>query len=99
MGFMVSFTGNVTYPKAQGIRDVAKDLPLANILIETDSPYLAPVPHRGKRNEPAYAVEVAKVLANVRNLQPHEIAESTSGNFRRFFKLPRPGLPPGAVSR
>jgi TatD DNase family protein len=99
MGFMVSFTGNVTYPKAQAIRDVAKDLPLSNILIETDSPYLAPVPHRGKRNEPAYVAEVAKVLASVRNLQPQEIAETTAGNFRRFFNLSRPGTASGAVTR
>ena len=68
MGFLISFAGNISYPKAQNIRDVAKALPLDNILIETDSPYLAPQPHRGKRNEPAYVLEVAKALANVRNL-------------------------------
>src|SRR5271170_4796274 len=87
MGFMVSFTGNVTYPKAQAIRDVAKDLPLSNILIETDSPYLAPVPYRGKRNEPAYVAEVAKALASVRDLSVEEIAAVTTDNFRRFFRL------------
>ena len=99
MGFMVSFTGNVTYPKAQAIRDVAKDLPLSKILIETDSPYLAPLPYRGKRNEPAYVAEVVKVLASVRNLQPQEIAETTTGNFRRFFNFSRPGTASGAVTR
>src|ERR1700756_298214 len=72
MGFLVSFTGNLTYPKAQNIRDVAKALPLKNILIETDSPYLAPQAFRGKRNEPAYVVEVAKALANVRDLGTEE---------------------------
>jgi TatD DNase family protein len=90
LGFMVSFTGNLTYPKAQSIRDVAKALPLSNILIETDSPYLAPQPFRGKRNEPAYVLEVAKTLANVRNLDLQETAATTSENFRRFFGLPRP---------
>ena len=90
MGFMVSFTGNITYPKAQGIRDAAKVPPLTNLLIETDSPYLAPQPHRGKRNEPAYVVEVAKALASVRDLKLPEIAEQTTENFRRFFRLARP---------
>jgi TatD DNase family protein len=90
LGFMVSFTGNLTYPKAQEIRDVAKALPLSNILIETDSPYLAPQPFRGKRNEPAYVLEVAKTLASVRNLELQETAAATSENFRRFFRLPRP---------
>ncbi len=91
MGFIVSFTANVTYPKAQNIRDVAKVLPLENILIETDSPYLAPQPVRGKRNEPAYVVEVAKLLANVRDLPVEVIAAQTTENFRRFFPIARPG--------
>lgn len=99
MGFMVSFTGNLTFPKAQNIRDVAKDLPLENILIETDSPYLAPQPVRGKRNEPAYVAEVAKALANVRNLGTEETAAMTSGNFRRFFHLAQPSASPAAVPR
>jgi TatD DNase family protein len=97
MGFMVSFTGNLTYPKAQNIRDVAKDLPLANILIETDSPYLAPQPFRGKRNEPSYVAEVAKVLGIVRNLGTEEAAAVTAENFRRFFHLTRPSASPAAV--
>src|SRR5216683_1673980 len=87
MGFLISFTGNISYPKAQSIRDVAKALPLSNILIETDSPYLAPQPHRGKRNEPAYVLEVAKALASVRDCELSEIAAQTTGNFRRFFRL------------
>jgi len=90
MGFLISFAGNSTYPKTQNIRDVAKALPLEKILIETDSPYLAPQPWRGKRNEPAYVAEVARTLANVRNLSPEEIASATSGNFRRFFGLAQP---------
>jgi TatD DNase family protein len=92
MGFMISFTGNLTYPKAQNIRDAAKVLPLENILIETDSPYLAPQAYRGKRNEPAYVAEVAKALASVRDLGAEEAAATTSENFRRFFNLARPAV-------
>jgi TatD DNase family protein len=99
MGFLISFTGNISYPKAQNIRDVAKALPLSNILIETDSPYLAPQPHRGKRNEPAYVVEVAKALANVRDLELSEIAAETTETFRRFFRLTRPDASTAEVSR
>jgi TatD DNase family protein len=94
MGFLISFAGNSTYSKSQSIRDVAKLLPLSNILIETDSPYLAPQPFRGKRNEPAYVAEVAKALASVRDLSVEEIAEATSENFRRFFRLARPASSP-----
>jgi TatD DNase family protein len=89
-GFMISFAGNSTYPKTQHIRDVAKEVPLDCILIESDSPFLAPQLHRGKRNEPAYVAEVARTLANVRNLSPEELAASTAANFRRFFHLVRP---------
>jgi TatD DNase family protein len=90
MGFLIAFAGNSTYPKTQNLRDVAKALPLENILIETDSPYLAPQAYRGKRNEPAYVAEVARTLASVRNLSPDEVAAATSENFRRFFRLARP---------
>ncbi len=92
MGFLISFAGNSTYPKAQNLRDVAKALPLEKILIETDSPYLAPQPYRGKRNEPAYVAEVARTLASVRDLSPDEMAAATSDNFRRLFRLPRPRM-------
>ena len=87
MGFLVSFAGNVTYPKAQNLRDAAKEIPLDRLLLETDSPFLAPVPHRGRRNEPAFVAEVARTLANVRNLPADELAGVTSENFRRFFAL------------
>jgi len=90
MGFLISFAGNSTYPKTQNIRDVAKALPLENILIETDAPYLAPQAYRGKRNEPAYVAEVARTIGSVRNLPPDEVASATSDNFRRFFGLARP---------
>jgi TatD DNase family protein len=87
MGFLISFAGNVTYPKMQHLRDVARELPLDRILTETDSPFLPPQGHRGKRNEPAYVVEVAKALANVRDLPDEEVADVTTRNFLRFFGL------------
>jgi TatD DNase family protein len=85
IGFMISFSGNVTFPKAQNIRDAAKDVPLDRMLIETDSPFLAPVPHRGKRNEPGFVAKVADKIAEVRGVRVDEIANSTSANFYRFF--------------
>jgi TatD DNase family protein len=87
MGFLVSFAGNLTYPKAQNLRDVAADLPIESILIETDSPFLAPQAFRGRRNEPAFVAELARTLAPVRNLAPHEVGAATAANFRRFFRL------------
>jgi TatD DNase family protein len=87
MGFMVSFAGNVTYPKMQHLRDVARGLPLDRILTETDSPFLPPQGKRGKRNEPLNVAEVAQTLGSVRNLGTEEIAATTAANFRRFFRL------------
>jgi TatD DNase family protein len=87
MGFMISFAGNVTFPKAQQIRDVAKQAPLDRMLIETDSPFLAPVPHRGKRNEPSFVKETARQLAELRGLSTEEIGLQTANNFYRFFSL------------
>jgi TatD DNase family protein len=86
-GFMVSFSGAVTFPKAENIRAAARECPVDRILIETDSPYLAPIPYRGKRNEPAYVVETAKKIAEVRGVSLHEIAQATTANFKRFFEL------------
>lgn len=86
-GFVVSFAGMVTYTKAQNIRDAALVVPFDRMLIETDSPYLAPVPHRGKRNEPAYVVEVARAIAALRGISPEEIGRQTSQNFYNFFGL------------
>jgi TatD DNase family protein len=90
MGFLISFAGNVTYPKMQQLRDVASKLPLESLLTETDSPFLPPQGRRGKRNEPAFVVEVAQALGNVRNLGPEEVAATTAANFRRFFRLGTP---------
>src|SRR5437667_1942740 len=72
MGFIISFAGNVTFPKAQNIREAAKEVPLERMLIETDSPFLAPVPHRGKRNEPAFVKEVARQLGELRGIRSEE---------------------------
>jgi len=87
VGFMISFAGNVTFPKAQQIRDAALQVPLDRMLIETDSPYLAPVPHRGRRNEPAFVVETARKLGELRGLAVEEVGERTTRNFCNFFKL------------
>jgi TatD DNase family protein len=87
MGFRISFAGNVTFPKAQQIRDAALRAPLDRMLIETDCPYLAPIPHRGKRNEPAFVVEIAGKLGELRGLSREEVGERTSRNFYEFFKL------------
>ncbi len=89
LGFMVSFAGNITYPKAQNIRDTAKEMPLDLILIETDSPYLAPIPYRGKRNEPAFVVETARQIAELRGLTREAVGQATTENFYRFFGLKR----------
>lgn len=87
MGFMVSFAGNITFPKAQQIRDAALEVPLDRMLIETDSPFLAPMPHRGKRNEPAFVREVARQIGQLRGRSTDEIGAQTTENFRRFFSL------------
>jgi len=87
MGFMISFAGNVTFPKAQQIRDAGLEVPLDRMLIETDSPFLAPVPNRGKRNEPAFVKETARKIGNLRGLNMEEVGEQTARNFYKFFKL------------
>ena len=87
LGFMISFAGNVTFPKAQNIRDTASIVPLDRMLIETDSPYLAPIPHRGMRNEPMFVIETARQIAELRGIRAEAVGEKTSENFRGFFKL------------
>jgi TatD DNase family protein len=87
IGFMISFSGIVTFKKADDLRNIARQVPLDRLLIETDCPYLTPVPHRGKRNEPAYAVEVARCLAGLHGLAVEELAHVTTENFMRFFSL------------
>jgi TatD DNase family protein len=87
LGFSISFSGVVTFKTAADLRETAKALPVDRILIETDAPFLAPVPFRGRRNEPAYVVETAKAIAGLRNLAPEELGRITSENFKRLFKL------------
>lgn len=90
LGGYVSFSGILTFRNSQEIRDIARDLPIDRLLVETDAPYLAPPPHRGKRNEPAFVVQTARVLAEVKGLEEAEIAETTTANFFRLFaKVPR----------
>jgi len=88
LGFLISFSGIVTFKKAEDLRAVAEQVPLDRLLIETDCPFLSPVPFRGKRNEPAYVVEVARCLAELRGMSVEEIASVTTENFSRLFKLP-----------
>jgi TatD DNase family protein len=85
IGFMISFSGIVTFKKAEDLRKIAKQVPLDRLLIETDCPYLTPIPYRGKRNEPSYVVEVARCLAGVNGVEVEEMGRITSENFRRFF--------------
>jgi TatD DNase family protein len=90
LGHYVSFSGILTFRNAQEIRDIARDLPADRILVETDAPYLAPPPHRGKRNEPAFVAHTAAVLAETRGVTREMIAEQTTENFYRLFsKVPR----------
>lgn len=87
MGFYISFSGIVTFKNATELREVAKQIPDDRILIETDSPYLAPVPYRGKQNQPAFVVEVAKHLASIRGQSVDHIARISTNNFNRLFGL------------
>lgn len=102
-GFYISFAGNVSFPKAEDIREAAKQVPLDRMLIETDSPFLAPVPYRGKRNEPAFVVNTAEAIAQLRGTAREEIGQKTTENFYRLFPRtkgstakdtePHPGTP------
>jgi len=87
LGFLISFSGIITFKNAGDLRDVARRVPLESILVETDSPYLAPVPYRGKINEPAYVRFVAEQIAKIKELPLETIAATTSENFRRLFKI------------
>jgi len=86
MGGYVSFSGILTFPKSHELRAIAADLPADRLLVETDAPYLAPVPFRGKRNEPAHVVHTAKVLGEARGLSQEAVAELTTANFHRLFR-------------
>lgn len=86
MGFHISLSGIVTFKSASDLKDVARRVPLGRLLIETDSPYLAPVPHRGRRNEPAYVRHVAEEIASLRGIPLAEVAEATTRNFFELFR-------------
>jgi TatD DNase family protein len=87
LDFLISFSGIITFKKADELRAVAQQVPLNRLLIETDCPFLSPIPFRGKRNEPAYVVEVARCLAQLKDMTIEEIARITSANFSRVFNL------------
>lgn len=86
LGFYISFSGIITFANAKSLREVAKQIPLNRLLIETDSPYLAPVPHRGKSNEPKFVAYVAQCIAELRNMSTTALAEATQENFIRLFQ-------------
>jgi TatD DNase family protein len=86
MGFYISFSGILTFKNAQNLRDIVAWMPLDRLLIETDSPYLAPVPHRGKTNQPAWVAWVAQQIADIKQLPVQEVALATSHNFDRLFQ-------------
>ena len=90
IGLMISFAGNVTFRKAEPLREVARRVPLERLLVETDCPFLAPVPFRGRRNEPAHVVETARFLAALRGLEPPDLGRATTQNFARLFNLTPP---------
>ena len=90
LGCDIGFTGIVTFKNSTALRAIAEELPADRFLVETDAPYLAPLPYRGKRNEPSYVVEVAKMLAEVRGVSFEDIARQTTDNFFKLFsKVPR----------
>ncbi len=96
IGFSISFSGIVTFNKADEIRDVARNVPLDRILVETDSPYLAPVPNRGKRNEPAFTAFTAARVAEIKGLDADAFAKATTENFFRLFSKAKPAGAPSA---
>jgi TatD DNase family protein len=91
LNFYISFSGIVTFRNAREVQEVAKRVPLDRLLVETDSPYLAPVPHRGKDNQPAYVRYVAEYIAGLKGIPLNELREATTGNFFRLFKHAVPG--------
>jgi len=91
LGFYISISGIVTFKNAEGLREIVRDLPLDRLLVETDAPYLAPVPHRGRPNEPALLIHTARKLADVKGLELNAVARATTDNFFRLFaKAERP---------
>jgi TatD DNase family protein len=90
LGFYISISGIVTFRNAEDLRAIVRDLPLDRLLVETDAPYLAPVPYRGKRNEPAFVVATAAAVAALKEIEPEALAEATTANFFRLFAKAQP---------
>ena len=88
LGFYISFSGIVAFPRVEVVQEVAKEVPRDRLLVETDAPFLAPPPHRGKRNEPAFVVEVARKVAALRGTSPEDVATAGGANFARLFGRP-----------
>ena len=100
LGLYVSFSGVVTFKKSDALRAIAAEVPLDRLLVETDAPFLAPEPHRGEKNEPAYVAHTAAALARVKGISATEMASATTGNFFRLYgKVPRPAAPGTAGPR
>jgi TatD DNase family protein len=98
LGFYISFSGVVTFKNSHELRDIAREVPLERILVETDAPFLAPVPHRGRRNEPAYVVDTARILADIKGLPEQDFARATTANALRVFsKMPPLAAPERAA--
>jgi len=95
LGFYISISGIATFKNAQALRDIIRDLPLERLLVETDAPYLAPVPMRGKTNEPAFVAYTAALVAQLKNVTPDELARATTENFFRLFSKARPPMAAG----
>jgi TatD DNase family protein len=90
LGFYISISGIVTFRNAEDLRAIVRDVPLERLLVETDAPYLAPVPYRGKRNEPAFVAATAAAVADLKGLEPEALATATSANFFRLFAKASP---------
>jgi TatD DNase family protein len=94
IGFMISLSGILTFKNAEQVREIAREIPADRVLVETDAPYLAPVPHRGKRNEPAFVAHTARYLAELRGVPPEELVATTTANFFRLFAKAKPPAGP-----
>jgi len=90
IGFLISISGIITFKKSDELRAIVKELPLSHLLVETDAPYLAPMPHRGKPNEPAFTRYTAQAIADIKNIQIEEVADKTSSNFFKLFSKAEP---------
>jgi TatD DNase family protein len=97
LGFLISFSGILTFKKADELRAIAREVPEDRLLVETDAPYLAPIPNRGKRNEPGYIVHTVQALAEIRRKTAAELADATTANFHRLFAKARQALRPAPV--